>query len=274
MVNSNFPPNPSFIDFAGYAYGPPPSSSGLNHADQGGKRERTKFNEYQLRQLERVFEKSQYPQGAQREQLAASLTLTETKIQVWFKNRRAKMRANKKFDELRRQTPDMHQRRAAGGTEDENEGAKSVKPDKEETTKTGKNLKNFATSGHFPSAMPMIPLPNVLDFKIEPPPDAGGSIRGSAATEQQQFINSMTSTFNPLNNASVHPGWMPSPYPTMFGNSASYGLGFTNHPSSGPYYHSAASMHACDHLYNPPTMLHLEILVVPDANPCQAESVV
>lgn len=47
-----------------------------------GKRERTKFDEHQLRHLERVFKSCQYPQGADREKLARELRLTETKIQV------------------------------------------------------------------------------------------------------------------------------------------------------------------------------------------------
>lgn len=29
----------------------------------------------------------QYPQGAQREQIARQLSLTDTKVQIWFKNR-------------------------------------------------------------------------------------------------------------------------------------------------------------------------------------------
>lgn len=49
-----------------------------------GKRERTKFDEYQLRHLERVFNTCQYPQVADREKLARELRLTETKIQVGF----------------------------------------------------------------------------------------------------------------------------------------------------------------------------------------------
>jgi len=75
----------------------------LSANEAGTKRERTKFNEQQLRHLEKMFERCQYPQGMQREQvgqlhltyimlclffqMAACLRLTETKIQVWFKNR-------------------------------------------------------------------------------------------------------------------------------------------------------------------------------------------
>jgi len=94
--------------FGSYAYPACTSSSNataagmsvMSMSDPSAKRERTKFNEQQLRYLEKYFEKCQYPQGIQREQMAAQLRLTETKVQVWFKNRRAKQRANKKYEDL------------------------------------------------------------------------------------------------------------------------------------------------------------------------------
>lgn len=56
----------------------------LLNGNDNGKRERTKFDEHQLRHLERVFNACAYPQGLQREKLARELRLTETKIQVIF----------------------------------------------------------------------------------------------------------------------------------------------------------------------------------------------
>ncbi|KAI1707945.1 homeobox domain-containing protein [Ditylenchus destructor] len=180
MVNGNFP------DYrGGYLY-PPPGPSSI-HPDSG-KRERTKFSDYQLKQLEKVFDKHQYPQGQQREHLAVTLGLTETKVQVWFKNRRAKARANKKYEELRQQTAaslannntkcanfpsnstsgsfnvkEEHPTEP-GGTEDENEGDLKSASAKISATKALPS---------FPASMPMIPWPPALDsdFKIEPPPE-------------------------------------------------------------------------------------------------------
>lgn len=57
-------------------------SFNANIIDQNGKRERTKFNDSQLQQLEQTFRRCQYPQGHDREQLANRLGLTETKVQV------------------------------------------------------------------------------------------------------------------------------------------------------------------------------------------------
>ncbi|XP_060996634.1 tetrapeptide repeat homeobox protein 2-like [Dama dama] len=54
------------------------------------RRQRTVFNKEQLHVLEEHFVNDQYPSYRAREDLAARLNLEEYKVQVWFKNRRAK----------------------------------------------------------------------------------------------------------------------------------------------------------------------------------------
>ncbi|XP_071329167.1 homeobox expressed in ES cells 1-like isoform X2 [Trachinotus anak] len=66
-----------------------------------GRRPRTAFTSSQVNVLETVFQVNCYPGIQLREQLAGRLDLDEDRIQIWFQNRRAKLRRSLRETRLR-----------------------------------------------------------------------------------------------------------------------------------------------------------------------------
>ncbi|XP_032240322.1 paired mesoderm homeobox protein 2 isoform X2 [Nematostella vectensis] len=130
------PAPPGYLGFPRYA-------DVLRSQPKRKRRHRTIFTEEQLELLETTFQKTHYPDVLLREELAMKVDLKEERVEVWFKNRRAKWRKQKReaVDSKKANEEDLLQQADSPLTEENPEMCESIeKPSSPVTAYRDSNL--------------------------------------------------------------------------------------------------------------------------------------